>query len=242
MRPLLEVFGLTAGYQQAVVLEDLSLSIQAGRTLALLGRNGVGKSTFLETLMGNTTMHAGRIEFNGVEIGRCSPVKRARLGLGWVPQEREVFASLTVRENLQVVRRPGPWDVESVFQLFPRLCERAANYGNQLSGGEQQMLAIGRALATNPRLLLLDEPMEGLAPIIVEELSRSIQEISARSGLTCIVVEQHPALALRMAADAVVLQRGRVAFAGPSGVLEGDKARLAELLSVGGDTQSLNNS
>ena len=168
---------LTAGYGNAVVLDRLSFSLDEGRSLAVLGRNGVGKTTLLETLMGHTRVTSGEIRWRGQDITRLAPHRRAGAGLGWVPQEREVFPSLTVEENLLVVARRGPWQLRRVYELFPRLRERRGNYGNQLSGGEQQMLAIGRALMTNPRLLLLDEPMEGLAPIIVEELARAIRAL-----------------------------------------------------------------
>ncbi|MGB3070341.1 MAG: ABC transporter ATP-binding protein [Ottowia sp.] len=223
---------VTAGYGNAVVLDRLQFSIEEGQSLAILGRNGVGKTTLLETLMGNTRVMSGAIRWRGKDITRWAPHQRVRAGLGWVPQEREVFPSLTVEENLTVVMQPGPWNLERVYGFFPRLRERCGNYGNQLSGGEQQMLAIGRALMTNPALLLLDEPMEGLAPIIVEELARSIRRLCESEGLASIVVEQHPVLALEMTHQAIVLERGTVVHAGPSADLARNGALLDKLLGV----------
>ena len=192
--------GVSAGYGGATVLQSLSFALDEGCSLAVLGRNGVGKTTLLETLMGHTRLFGGTIRWRGADITALAPHKRVRAGLGWVPQEREVFPSLTVAENLRVIARPGPWTVERVYGLFPRLRERSRNYGNQLSGGEQQMLAIGRALMTNPKLLLLDEPMEGLAPILVEELAQAIVAMCEQEGLPSVIVEQHPVLTLAMAA------------------------------------------
>jgi branched-chain amino acid transport system ATP-binding protein len=237
MPRLLECSHLRAGYGDAVVLEDLSFAIDEGENLALLGRNGVGKTTLLETIMGNTRVHRGAIAFGGRDITAAKPFTRARLRMGWVPQEREVFPSLTVAENLDVVaRRGGPWTREAVFRLFPRLEERRGNFGNQLSGGEQQMLAIGRALMLNPRLLLLDEPMEGLAPIIVEELSAAVRAMSRDTGLTTIVVEQHPALALSMTKTAIILERGRIVHSGGSTELAASSQLLEKFLAVGTDS------
>jgi branched-chain amino acid transport system ATP-binding protein len=232
MSELLAFDGVTAGYGNAVVLDQLSFSLQEGQSMAVLGRNGVGKTTLLETLMGNTRVTHGQVRWCGREITRLPSHKRVYAGLGWVPQEREVFPSLTVEENLAVVARPGPWSLKRVYQLFPRLQERRANYGNQLSGGEQQMLAIGRALMTNPKLLLLDEPMEGLAPIIVEELALSIKAMCESDGLASIVVEQHPVLALSLTHQAIVLERGVVTHAGKSSELAADQARLDRLLGI----------
>lgn len=233
MPDLLAIDRLTAGYGNAVVLDKLSFVLEEGQSLAVLGRNGVGKTTMLETLMGNTRVMSGSIRLLGRDITRLPPHRRVHEGLGWVPQEREVFPSLTVEENLGVVARPGPWHLQRVYQLFPRLQERCANLGSQLSGGEQQMLAIGRALMTNPRLLLLDEPMEGLAPIIVEELARAIRTLGEREGLACVVVEQHPVLALSMTNRTIVLERGTVVHAGASDALGADTTLLHRLLGVG---------
>lgn len=232
MSELLAFDGVIAGHGDGIVLHQLSFSLAEGQSLAVLGRNGVGKTTLLETLMGNTRLRAGTIRWRGRDIGRLAPHRRVRAGLGWVPQEREVFPSLTVEENLTVIARPGPWRLSRVYELFPRLQERQGNYGNQLSGGEQQMLAIGRALMTNPSLLLLDEPMEGLAPIIVEELSRAIRRLSVQEGLPSIIVEQHPVLALSMTDQAIVLERGTVVHASDSAALAADPARLARWLGV----------
>jgi branched-chain amino acid transport system ATP-binding protein len=236
MADALRFDGVSAGYGDAVVLDRMSFALAEGHSLAVLGRNGVGKTTLLETLMGNTRVMRGSVRWQGADITRWRPHRRVRAGLGWVPQEREVFPSLTVQENLAVVARPGPWTLARVYAMFPRLKERSRNFGNQLSGGEQQMLAIGRALMTQPRLLLLDEPMEGLAPIIVEELARSIRSLCEHDGLPSIVVEQHPVLALRMTHDAIVLQRGTVAYSGESATLADDAALLARLLGVGDGT------
>jgi branched-chain amino acid transport system ATP-binding protein len=233
MAELLAFDDVVAGYGNAVVLHRLGFTLAEGQSLAVLGRNGVGKTTLLETLMGNTRVTQGAIRWWGEDITRWPAHRRVRTGLGWVPQEREVFPSLTVEENLTVVARPGPWDLQRVYGFFPRLRERRGNYGNQLSGGEQQMLAIGRALMTNPRLLLLDEPMEGLAPIIVEELAASIRRLCEGEGLASIVVEQHPVLALEMTHQAIVLERGTVVHAGTSAALAADAALLDGLLGVG---------
>ncbi len=204
---MLELENVRAGYGDAVVLEDLSLEVAEGRSLAVLGRNGVGKSTLLLTIMGFTRLHAGTIRFQGREVTRLPPHRRAQAGIGWVAQEREIFPSLSVEENLRVAARPGRWDAGAVYRLFPRLEERSANMGNQLSGGEQQMLAIARALMTNPALLLLDEPLEGLAPIIVEELAVALKNLQ---GIATILVEQHTDIALSLTHDAVVIERGRI--------------------------------
>lgn len=218
MSHLLQVKELCAGYAKAEVLKHISFEIAAGESMALLGRNGVGKSTLLETLMGNTRLFAGEIYFQGKNISSLPPFERARLGLGWVPQERAVFPSLTVEDNLRVIQQSGLWDLKRVYELFPRLAERAKNYGNQLSGGEQQMVAIARALMTNPTLLLLDEPMEGLAPVIVAELASAIKKM-AQEGLPCVLVEQQPMLTLSMTHKAIVLDRGRIVMTERSEVL-----------------------
>lgn len=204
---MLELNAVRAGYGEAVVLEDISLELAEGGSLAVLGRNGVGKSTLLLTIMGFTRLHAGSISLDSRRIDDLPPHRRAQLGIGWVAQEREIFPSLSVEENLTVAARPGRWELESVYRLFPRLKERRTNMGNQLSGGEQQMLAIARALMTNPRLLLLDEPLEGLAPIIVEELAASLTNLH---GVATILVEQHTAVALALTHDAIVIERGRI--------------------------------
>ena len=232
MAELLRVEGLTSGYGEAVVVQGVTLTLEKGRSLALLGRNGTGKTTLLNTLVGATRRHAGRITFDGQDITAWPSHKRALAGIGWVPQERNIFKSLTVDENLSAVARPGPWTLARVYQMFPRLAERRANMGNQLSGGEQQMLAFARALVLNPMLLLLDEPLEGLAPIIVEELLRSIARVVRDEGMSAIIVEQNPRLILPITQRAVVLDRGAVVHEGDSEALLADPQRLERWLSV----------
>ena len=232
MTELIAVDGVSAGYGNAVVLDDISFALDAQDSLALLGRNGVGKTTLLITLMGLTRVHRGRIRFGGQDVTVVPTFRRAQAGFGWVPQERFVFPSLTVEENLSVVARPGHWTLERIWTMFPRLAERRGNYGNQLSGGEQQMLAIARALMVNPRLLLLDEPMEGLAPIIVQELMRAIRNLVDEGGLTLILVEQHAKLALELTRRVLVLDRGRIVHRGDSAALLGDTDALQRLVTV----------
>jgi branched-chain amino acid transport system ATP-binding protein len=226
---LLELRGVRAGYGDAVVLDDISLEIPKNGSLAVLGRNGVGKSTLLLTIMGYTNIHLGKILFNATDITALAPHQRARLGLGWVAQEREIFPSLTLEENLTVAARPGRWGLAAVYALFPRLKERKANLGNQLSGGEQQMLAIARALMTNPALLLLDEPLEGLAPIIVEELAVSLKTLD---GIAMILVEQHTEIALSLTEDAVVIERGRIVHRARAAELARDPAMAERVLGL----------
>jgi branched-chain amino acid transport system ATP-binding protein len=232
MAELIRAEGLTAGYGDSIVLENVSLSLDDGGSLALLGRNGVGKTTLLLTLMGLTRLQQGRVVMLGNDITRLPAWRRAHTGLGWVPQERFVFPSLTVEEHLTVVERPGPWNVARVYKVFPRLEERRRNLGNQLSGGEQQMLAIARALMTNPKLLLLDEPMEGLAPIIVQELVKVIGGIVRAGEFAVIVVEQHARLALGLTTQAMVLDRGRVVHRAASEALLNDPTTLDRLVAV----------
>src|SRR3954464_14573 len=210
MADLLQVKDLSAGYGEAVVLNDVSFALGEGQTLALLGRNGTGKTTLINTLAGATRQHAGTITLGGAALHKLAPHLRAAAGIGWVPQERNIFKSLTVQENLSAVARPGKWNPQRVYEMFPRLAERKGNLGTQLSGGEQQMLAVGPALVVNPRLLLLDEPLEGLAPIIVEELLRAIRRITQDEGLAAIIVEQHPQAVLAISDDAAVLDQGRL--------------------------------
>ena len=226
---MLEIAGLRSGYGDTVVLEDVALSLPERGSLAVLGRNGVGKTTLLATIMGHTTLHAGAVRFAGRSVERLPVHQRSRLGIGYVPQAREIFPSLSVEENLTVAARPGRWTLEGVYEFFPRLKERRAHMGNQISGGEQQMLAIGRALMGNPSLLLLDEPLEGLAPIIVEMLLRSLQRLIREEALAVVLVEQSARLALEMTEAALVLDRGRVAWSGRAADLLGDPERLAAL-------------
>jgi branched-chain amino acid transport system ATP-binding protein len=232
MPELLALDKVTAGYGESIVLEDVSFTMNEGDSLALLGRNGVGKTSLLVTLMGLTRLHKGSIRWGGVDIARVPTYKRSRSGLGWVPQERHMFPSLTVEEHLTVVARPGKWTLARIYEIFPRLFERRANMGNQLSGGEQQMLAIARALMTNPRILLLDEPMEGLAPIIVQELVRVIRKLVAEEGMSVIVVEQHARLALSLTSRAIVLDRGRIVHDSDSASLLADGEKLDRLVAV----------
>ncbi|KQT07980.1 ABC transporter ATP-binding protein [Ramlibacter sp. Leaf400] len=232
MPELLKVERLSAGYGEAVVLQDVSFSLDEGATLALLGRNGTGKTTLINTLAGATRQHGGSITLGGAALHKLASHQRAGAGIGWVPQERNIFKSLTVDENLTAVARPGRWTPEGVYAMFPRLAERKGNLGTQLSGGEQQMLAVGRALVLNPRLLLLDEPLEGLAPIIVDELLRAIRRITREEGLSAIIVEQHPQAILAISDRAVVLDRGTVVHGGTARELRADPALLDRLLGV----------
>jgi branched-chain amino acid transport system ATP-binding protein len=232
MAELLAIDGVTAGYGDSVVLEDVSLAVGEGESLAVLGRNGMGKSTLLLTLMGFTRLHRGTMRWRGGNLAALSPHARARAGLGWVPQERGMFPSLTVEEHLTSVARPGTWDLKRAYDLFPRLRDRRGNLGNQLSGGEQQMLAIARALMLNPRLLLLDEPMEGLAPIIVQELMNVIGDLVSEGGMTVIVVEQHARLALALTERTIVLERGRIVHRSSSEALLADRQTLDRLVAV----------
>jgi len=233
MPDLLRVENLRAGYGEAIVIDGVDMTLGEGRSLALLGRNGVGKTTLLATLVGVTRQRAGSISLGGRDLTHLRPDQRVAAGLGWVPQERNIFKSLTVDENLTAVARPGPFTPARVYDMFPRLAERKPNLGTQLSGGEQQMLAIGRALVLNPRLLLLDEPLEGLAPLIVVELLRVLGRIVREEGLSAIIVEQHAGKVLAITEDAVVLERGRVVHAGSSAALLANPAALDRYLAVG---------
>jgi branched-chain amino acid transport system ATP-binding protein len=229
----LELRGVSAGYGGTVVLDGVSLVLEERGTVSILGRNGVGKSTLLASILGHTTLHAGRIAFAGRSIERLSPFDRARLGIGYVPQEREIFPSLNVEENLTIASRGAAWTHERIYAMFPRLAERRRSMGNQLSGGEQQMLAIGRALMLNPSLLLLDEPLEGLAPVIVDRLLAALLQLRDEGGMAIVLVEQHARLALEFSPRAVILDRGKVAHDGASRGLLADPRRLAELIGVG---------
>jgi branched-chain amino acid transport system ATP-binding protein len=232
MADLLVLESVVAGYGDAVVLNGLSFSLGEGRSLALLGRNGTGKTTAIDTIIGATRHRGGRIVLAGVDVTAAPPEMRARAGIGWVPQERNIFKSLSVEENLTAVARPGRWDVKAAYAMFPRLAERRRNLGSQLSGGEQQMLAIARALVLNPRLLLLDEPLEGLAPIIVDELLTAISRLTREDGLSAIVVEQKARKILKMTDDAIVLDRGSIVHRSTSAALLADAAALDRHLSV----------
>ncbi|MDB5899771.1 MAG: transporter related [Ramlibacter sp.] len=232
MADLLKVENLSAGYGEAVVLNGVGFELHEGETLALLGRNGTGKTTLINTLAGATRQHAGSITLAGVPLHKLASHQRAAAGIGWVPQERNIFKSLTVHENLTAVARPGRWSPERVYEMFPRLAERKTNLGTQLSGGEQQMLAVGRALVLNPRLLLLDEPLEGLAPIIVTELLKAISRITREEGLSAIIVEQHPQAILAISDRAIVLDHGNVVHADTAAALRTDPSLLDRLLGV----------
>lgn len=232
MGNLLEVERVTAGYGESVVLEDVSFSVGAGERVAVLGRNGVGKTTLVLTVMGLTRLHGGRLLWEGRDLGAFSTFKRAEAGLGWVPQERGMFPSLTVEQHLTVVARPGHWNVPRIYALFPRLEERRSNLGNQLSGGEQQLLAFARALMVNPKLLLLDEPFEGLAPKMVQEIAAMLRDVTEDGEMAVVLVEQHAQLALSLTERAVVLDRGRVAQGGDNKDLLADAVALQRLLAI----------
>jgi branched-chain amino acid transport system ATP-binding protein len=229
---LLQLTDLQAGYGETVVLEDINLQLDRGEALSIIGRNGVGKTTLLATMMGHAKLHLGSIRLNCSEIGNAKTYQRVWQGLGYVPQEREIFPSLTVQENLAVAARSGAWNVQRVFDLFPRLYERSSNLGNQLSGGEQQMLAIGRALVGNPLLLLMDEPSEGLAPVIVEQLQTAMARLRDEESLTIILVEQNSRVALGFAERCLVMNRGRIVHDGQAAQLRADRALLDSLIGV----------
>lgn len=220
----LDLENVRAGYGETVVLEDIRFALGASETVSIIGRNGVGKTTLLATIMGHTTLHGGRLSLHDMDISKMATYRRVGAGLGYVPQEREIFPSLTLRENLEVAARPGAWTVDTVFELFPRLAERADNRGNQLSGGEQQMLAISRALMLRPKLLLLDEPSFGLAPLVVQEIFRILGTINQQHRMSMLLVEQNATLALDLADHAYLLEAGRVVMSGTSGDIQKDPA------------------
>jgi branched-chain amino acid transport system ATP-binding protein len=228
----LELRHVSAGYGETVVLEDVNLTLAPGESLSVIGRNGVGKTTLLATIMGHTTLHAGQVWLAGENLDRVPIFRRALRGLGFVPQEREIFPSLSVRENLDVGARPGPWTQARIFELFPNLQARLSNMGNQLSGGEQQMLAIARALLTNPSVLLMDEPTEGLAPVLVESLAAALRRLRAESALSIVLVEQNSRVALAFSTRTVVMNRGRIVYDDTSAALAADPDRLASLIGV----------
>jgi branched-chain amino acid transport system ATP-binding protein len=234
MPDLLAIEKLRAGYGEAIVLPDLSLRMPEGQVLAVLGRNGTGKTTLMNSIVGVVRRFGGSIMLSGRDITSMRPDERARAGIGWVPQERNIFRSLTVEENMTAVAQPGPWTVDKIYEMFPRLKERRSNFGNQLSGGEQQMLAIGRALTLNPKVLLLDEPTEGLAPIVVEELLKAIGIITRGTGICSIIVEQNAQKILGLADRVVILERGTIVHDAPSLALKADPAVLERHLGVAG--------
>ena len=223
---------VSAGYGETVVLEDIDLVLAPGESISVIGRNGVGKTTLLATVMGHTTLHRGEVTLGGASLDRAPIFRRARRGLGWVPQEREIFPSLSVRENLTIGARPGHWSLERVFELFPNLAARLSNMGNQLSGGEQQMLSIARALLTNPSVLLMDEPTEGLAPVIVEALAAVLLRLRGEGALSIVLVEQNSRVALAFSSRTVVMDKGRIVYDGKSSALSADPDRLAALIGV----------
>ena len=229
---VLQMDDLTAGYGQTRVLEGVSLTLSQAEAISVIGRNGVGKTTLLETIMGHTTLHGGAIHLQGNDISRIPVYRRADAGIGYVPQEREIFPSLTVRENLHIGERPGGWNEERVCALFPNLESRMGNAGNQLSGGEQQMLSIARALMANPKVLLMDEPSEGLAPVIVEQLSMAMAALRRDGDLSIILVEQNSRVALDFSDRTIVLDRGRVAYDGTSAHLRDNPDELDRLIAV----------
>src|SRR3954466_5694574 len=232
MPELLAIERLSAGYGEAIVLSEISLTLAEGESLALLGRNGMGKTTLVNSIVGVTRYRGGTIMLDGKDISRMRPDQRAHAGVGWVPQERNIFKSLTVEENLTAVERPGKWTTAKVFAMFPRLEERRHNLGNQLSGGEQQMLAVGRALILNPRIILLDEPLEGLAPIIVDELLAALKRIILEEGLSAILVEQNAKKILGVTDRAAIIERGGIVHQAPSATLATDAAVLEKYLGV----------
>jgi branched-chain amino acid transport system ATP-binding protein len=234
MPELLNVEDLTAGYGEAKVLTDVSFKIAEGQALALLGRNGMGKTTLVNSIIGVTRHFSGTITLDGHDITRLRPDQRAHTGIGWVPQERNIFSSLTVEENMTAIERPGPWTLAKVYSVFPRLAERRRNLGNQLSGGEQQMLAIARALILNPRIMLLDEPLEGLAPIIIDELLAVLRKIIREEGLSAILVEQNAHKILSVADQAIIIERGSIVYQGESAALKADRALLEKHVGVTG--------
>jgi branched-chain amino acid transport system ATP-binding protein len=233
MANALELRHVSAGYGETVVLEDISLTLAPGESISVIGRNGVGKTTLLATVMGHTTLHDGEVTLGGASLNRVPVFRRALNGIGFVPQEREIFPSLSVRENLEVGARPGPWTQKRVFELFPNLEMRLSNMGHQLSGGEQQMLSIARALLTNPAVLLMDEPTEGLAPVIVEALTAVLLRLRGEGTLSIVLVEQNSRVALAFSARTVVMDKGRIVYDGDSSALSADPERLARLIGVG---------
>ena len=232
MTSALELRHVSAGYGETVVLEDVNLALAPGESISVIGRNGVGKTTLLATVMGHTTLHKGTVMVGGQSLNRIPVFRRALNGIGFVPQEREIFPSLTVRENLEIGARPGPWTPTRVFELFPNLAERLGNMGNQLSGGEQQMLSIARALLTNPSVLLMDEPTEGLAPVIVEALTAVLIRLRAESALSIVLVEQNSRVALAFSERTVIMSKGRIVYDGSSAALRDDAEKLAQLVGL----------
>ncbi len=234
MSAVLDLCDVTAGYGPTVIIENLSLALQAGEVLAVLGRNGVGKSTLMKTIVGQTRLHRGEVHLKGESIGRLPSYRRALSGIGYVPQERDIFGTLTIEENLRISARSGRWTVEAIFELFPNLAGRRRNRGDEISGGEQQMLSIGRALVGNPSVLLLDEPMEGLAPVIIDQILKVLHTLRSAGGLVIVLVEQYALMALEFAPRTIVLDRGRAIFDGRSIELSGNPELMASCLGLSG--------
>jgi branched-chain amino acid transport system ATP-binding protein len=232
MASSIELRQVSAGYGETVVLEDIDLKLAPGENVSIIGRNGVGKTTLLATVMGHTRLHKGEILLDGRNLNRVPVYARALAGLGFVPQEREIFPSLTVRENLEIAARPGHWTQARVFELFPNLRERLGNMGNQLSGGEQQMLSIARALLTNPSVLLMDEPTEGLAPVIVEALAAVLIKLRSEAAMSIVLVEQNSRVALTFSERTVVMDKGRIVYDGASATLRDDPEKLTQLVGI----------
>jgi branched-chain amino acid transport system ATP-binding protein len=230
----LEVENLSAGYGPTRIIEGIALSVQPGDRLAVLGRNGMGKTTLLATLMGLTTRHGGTIAIGGHDVTVRRTSARAELGIGYVPQTRDIFASLTVEENLRTGLKGRPASaLDEAYAMFPRLRERRRNYGMQLSGGEQQMLSMARTLLGKPSLLLLDEPLEGLAPVICDELMALLTTLASSGEVTIILVEQQIERALDFADRVMVMERGRTSWAGTPDALRSDRGLVDRLVGVG---------
>src|SRR6516225_8044066 len=239
MPDVLNIERLTAGYGEAIVLKDVSFKIAKGQALALLGRNGMGKTTLVNSVIGVTRHISGSISLDGHDITGLRPDQRAHAGIGWVPQERNIFRSLTVEENMTAIERPGLWTLAKVYGLFPRLAERRHNFGSDLSGGEQQMLAVARALVLNPRIMLLDEPLEGLAPILVEEILKVLRKIIRDEGLSAILVEQNAQKILSVTDLAIIIERGSIVYKDDSAALRADRSVLETYIGVTDTTRDV---
>jgi branched-chain amino acid transport system ATP-binding protein len=227
----LEIEALCAGYGSAQVLFGVDLAIDAGEVLALMGRNGMGKSTLVRSILGFTSVTSGTVRVGGKDVTSWPSHRVARAGIGWVPEGRQAFAALSIEENLLVAARPGPWTRAKVYDLFPRLAERKRHYGNQVSGGEQQMLAIGRALLTQPALLVLDEATEGLAPLVRQEIWRTLSRLK-ESGQSVLIIDRDFDALARLADRFAVMEKGRIAHAGPAAELQASRARIERFVGV----------